>query len=238
MNLLFELFLTIFVFFISCGFGLVIYIKNPRSATHKFFFALSFLIDAYAIVNYLSLHPPLPTAESQLFWIRMVMVVTSFMGPATLLLVSTFPADRILLRLRYLIPLGILATASAVASATSLVFKDLMYVNGSPTPIPGPAIPIFFLDFVGIFLVSFGVIIAKYRQQKGEERMKYLYLLLGVVISFSLTSICTVILVVIFQNSKFVIFGSLAPIILMEFVAYAMIKHNLFDIKIYTGLKN
>ncbi len=229
--LLFEILLSIVVFLISFGLGFVIYIKNRHSATNKLFFLLSFLIDAYIIINYLSLHPPGQTIDSQLFWIRMVMVITSFIGPVTLLLVHTFPEDHISLKLQYLIPIGILTAASAIASATSLVFRDITYVGNSPIPIPGTAIPIFFLDFVGIFLVSFTVLIIRYRRQTGEQKIKYLYLLLGVVISFSLTSIFTVILVVIFKTSNFVLLGSLAPVILMGFIAYAIVKHGLFDIK-------
>lgn len=232
---LLEALISLIIFLFSFGLGLVIYIKSPRNATNKLFFLLSILIDIYIIVNYLSLHPPRPGAENQLFWIRMVMVMTSFIGPITLLLVHTFPREHITLKLRYLIPLGVLMTTSAITSATTLVFKSLEYYGNVPIPIPGAGIPIFFLDFVGLFLVSFTILIVRYRNQIGEEKKKYLYLLLGVVISFSLTSFFTVILVVIFKTSQFVLFGSLAPIILMAFIAYAIVKHGLFDIKIISA---
>lgn len=231
-TLLLEILVSIIIFLISIGLGFIIYVKNSKSSTNKLFFLLSCLIDVYIIINYLSLHPPSETPESQLFWIRMVMIMTSFIAPVTLLLVHTFPGERITLTLRQLIPLGVLTIASATLSATSLVFKTLEYPGGVPVPVPGPAIPVFFLDFVGLFLMSFIVLIRRYSHQIGEERKKYLYLLLGTVISFSLTSLFTVILVVIFKISNFVLFGPLAPVILMAFVAYAIVKHGLFDIQL------
>ena len=229
---LLEVLVSLIIFLFSFGLGLLIYIKNPHNATNKLFFLLSILINIYIVVNYFSLHSAGFGNQNQLFWIRMVMVMTSFIGPVTLLLVHTFPQEHITLKPRYLILLSVLTIASAVASATSLVFKSLEYHNNAPIPIPGPGIVIFFLDFVGLFLVSFGVLIVRYRHQVAEEKKKYLYLLLGVVISFSLTSFFTVILVVIFETSRFVVFGPFAPIILMAFVAYAIVKHGLFDIKV------
>lgn len=229
---LLEILLSVVTLFSAFGIGFIIYIKNRRSATNKLFFLLSLLIDVYIVTNYLSLHPPALTPESQLFWIRMVMVITSFMGPTTLLLVHTFPRERMTLKFWYLIPLVILTAASATASATPLVFKSLAYINAMPIPIPGPAIPIFFLDFVGLFLTSFTILAARYWREQREERKKYLYLLLGVIISFSLTSLFTVIFVVIFQTSQFVFLGPLAPIILIAFIAYAIVKHGLFNIQV------
>lgn len=229
-----EILVSIIIFIISFGLGFAIFIRNPSSSTHKLFFALSFLIDIYIIINYLSLHPPSQTPESQLFWIRMVMVITSLIAPTTLLLVHTFPGERITLKLRYIIAICFLTVVSTSLSATSLIFKSLEYIGKSPIPIPGPAIPIFFLDFVGLFLVSFGVLIFRYRHQRqaSEEKKRYLSLLLGVVISFSFTSFFTVILVVIFKISNFVLFGPMSPVILMAFIAYAMVRHGLFDIKV------
>lgn len=231
-TILLEALVSVIIFLISFGLGFIIYIKNPRSWTNKLFFILSLLIDVYIIVNYLSLHPPIPTAANQLFWIRMVMMLTSFVSPVTLLLVHTFPSERIRMKWFPLILIGILALSSGAASTTSLIFKTLEYPGGHPIPTPGPAIPLFFLDFVGLFLVSFGVLISRYRNQTDKEKGKYLYLLLGTIISFSLTSFFTVIMVVIFQNSSFVLFGPLSPVVLMAFIAYAIVKYGLFDIKI------
>ncbi|KKW42959.1 MAG: Sensor protein resE [Candidatus Magasanikbacteria bacterium GW2011_GWA2_56_11] len=226
-----ELLLGAFTFFVSTYLGVTILHTKPASATHRLFLALAVLIDVYVVVNYLSLHPPGATADSQLFWVRVVMATTSVIGPALVLLVHTFPEDRITLGRRYLAPLFTLMILSVCASLLPLVFTGIEYRDGEPVPIPGPGIVVFLLDFVGLFILSFAILIVKFRRARGEERQKHLHLLLGVLSSFSLMALSTVIFVVVLETSVAVFLGPLYPIILMIFIAYAIARYQLFDIK-------
>lgn len=226
-----ELLLDVLAFTATTILGLVIYFRNQKSWTHRFFFILAILIDCYIIVNYLSLHPPLPTPENQLFWIRVVMFVTSFVGPILVLFVYTFPRDGISMKRRYMIPLIGLMSTSAIAALTPLVFRDIQYPSGEPVPIPGPGILIFFVDFVGLFLLSFAILIYKYRMVSAEEKKQFSALLWGIIWSFSLMGLSTVIFVVILKTSSFVFLGPVFPVILLAFIAYAIVRHRLFNIK-------
>ncbi len=227
----FELWLNIFTFSASTALGISVYLKNRQSWTNRLFMLLALFIDTYITVNYFSLHPPLPTPDNQLFWIRVVMFICSFIGPTLVLLVHTFPQTRVRMRLRYLIPMAGLMLASAAASLSPLVFQSIEYPGGSPVPVPGPGIPIFFLDFIGLFLVSFGILIFRYRRAVGEEKTQYAYFLFGTLISFSLMGISTVIFVVLLKTSAAVFLGPVFPVILMAAMAIAIIRHGLFDMK-------
>lgn len=227
-----ELVLAFVTFLLTTYLGFSVYVQNRKSWTHKLFALLAFLIDIYIVVNFLSLHPPRPTPENQLFWIRMVMFICSFIGPALLLLVHTFPKPKIRLKKKYLIALLILMTASAIASITNLVFKSIEYPAGQPMPIPGAGIPVFFLDFVGLFLVSFVVLIYKYKKAEGIEKEQHLYFLIGVLISFSLMGLLTVVMVVIFKTSVAVFLGPTVSVVLMAFIAYAIVRLGLFNMKV------
>ena len=227
-----EVLLGIFTFLITSYLGGVVYFRNKKSWTSRLFLILTFLINAYILVNYLSLHPPRSTPENQLFWIRVVMFTTSFIGPILILLVHTFPHDSFKLRKRYIAPLLLLMGCSAVASLTSLVFKSLEFPKGEPVPVPGPGIAIFFADFVGLFILSFIIIIIKYRVSFGQEKMQNRLFLLGVVATFSFMAISTVVSVVILKTSAAVFLGPLSSVVLMSFIAYAIFKYHLFDIKI------
>lgn len=227
-----EILLGIFTFLITTYLGVVVFMKNKSSWTSRLFFILSLLIDIYIVVNYLSLHPPQPTAESQLFWIRVVMCVCSFIGPTLLLLVNTFPGDNFKMKKRYLFPTLALMIISASASLSNLVFKSIDFSTGQSLPIPGPGIPIFFIDFVGLFLLSFIILIFKYRRSSGKEKAQVFYFMLGVIATFSFMAVSTVIFVVILKTSATVFLGPLSSVILMLFIAYAIFKYGLFDIKI------
>jgi len=227
-----EILLGIFTFLVTTYLGIVVYVKNSKSLTSRLFLVLSFLIDVYIVVNYLSLHPPHPTPDSQLFWIRIVMFVCSFIGPTLVLLAYAFPYDVKQLKTRYILPLFALMTASAAASLTPLVFQAIDYASGEPVPIPGPGIPIFFLDFVGLFILSFIILIYKYRKFSGKEKAQTSYFLLGVIATFSFMAITTVIFVVILKTSATVFLGPLSSVMLMTFIAYAIFRYQLFDIRI------
>ncbi len=224
--------LGVFTFFITTYLGGLVYVRNYQSWTGRLFLLLSALVDVYIVVNYISLHPLAPTPESQLFWIRVVMFVTSFIGPTLVCLVHTFPQKNFSLPKKFLVPLLCLMLVSAVFSLTPLVFSGITYPNGQPVPVPGPGIPVFFVDFVGMFILSFGILIYKFRRSIGKERSQILYFLLGVVSTFSFMAISTVVAVVVLHSSAGVFLGPVSSVILMTFIAYAIFKYNLFNIKI------
>ncbi|HLC69561.1 MAG TPA: ATP-binding protein [Patescibacteria group bacterium] len=228
----FQIILSFITFFASTSLGIFIYLKDKTSWTNRLYAILTVLVDFYIVVNYISLHPLQPTPESQLFWVRAVMFVCSFIGPTLILLVSTFPGSEFVFKKKHLWPLGILMLVSAAASLLPLVFTSIEYPNGNPVPTPGPGIVVFLLDFVGLFILSFGILIYKFIKSSGAERFKMMLFLLGVLSTFSLMGLMTVIAVVIFKSSAGVFLGPLSFVILTAFVAYAVAKHGLFNIKI------
>jgi signal transduction histidine kinase len=231
-NVNIEILLGIIAFSFNSFLAAAVIFTNSKNSTNRLFFCLAILANAYVIVNFFSLHPPIATPENQLLWIRVVMFTCSFIGPALVLLVHTFPNHSISLKPKFLVPLVILMIASASASLLPLVFSGISYPGGKPVPTPGPGIPIFFLDFVGLFILSFAILIVRYKRAFGEEKARLKLLLLGVIASFSLMGICTVVFVAILKISSFVFLGPIFPVILMSFIAYAIVKHGLFDLKI------
>lgn len=228
----FQIVLGVVTFLLTTYLGCLIFAKNPTSATSKLFIVLAATIDAYIVTNYLSLHPPGGMGESQLFWIRIVMVVTSFIGPVLVMLVHTFPGDRIVMPWRYRIPLIILMLMSALVSMTPYLFTRLEYPGGSPLPKPGPAMPIFFIDFAGLFALSFAILIYRYKKAQGQARVQLRLFLIGVICSFSFMAASALFSIVLFKNSATVFMGPLTSVILMVFIAYAIVRYQLFNIKV------
>lgn len=210
--------------------GLAVYLKDPKSWTSRLFaFFVSILI-AYTIVNPISLHPTPPTSEDQLFWIRMVILVASFIGPTLFLLIHTFPHREITLRRKYIIAIFIIALANAVASLTPLVFESISYPEGQPVPVPGKGIILFVLSFPVMVFSAFGLLIKKYLRAIGEEKVKLFYFLIGIVTTFSLMVLLTITLVVVFKTPAGIFLGPISPLILTGFIAYSIIKHRFLDI--------
>lgn len=230
--MLIELVVTIVTFIFMSLLGLMVLFRNSKSWTNRFFLLLTLTIDLYLVTNYISLHPPDPLPSTQLFWIRVVMAQGSFLGPALFLLVHTFPKDKFQLKPHFLIGILGLAFTSAILSLSPFLFTSIEYPQGKPTPIPGPAIPIFAVDFAGLFLLSFILLIIKFKRAKGIERIQNLYFLSGVIGTFTLMVVSTVFFVVFFKLSDFVFLGPVSSLILIVAVAYTIVKHRFLDIRL------
>lgn len=227
----FELIIVAIVLLANFFLGLIVYVRNPLSWTNRFFVMITFVIGVYAIIDYLSLHPPIDTAASQLFWIRATMAVGAFIGPALFLLVHTFPRNSFSLPKKYLVLVIGSALLTSFLSFTPLIFKAIEYPNGVPLPVPGAGIALYFLDFIGFILLSFGLLIMKYRRSSGVERVRYYFFLLGVVATFTLMFVTTLVSVVILKTSSAVFLGPVSSTILGLFVAYSIVRHQFLDIK-------
>ena len=227
-----ELLIVSLTFLATSFLGLLVFLRNPKSWTSRLFGLLAIVLDGYIITNFFSLHPPYNSTDTQLFWIRMVMFFASFKGPIIFLIVYNFPSDQLKIKAKYLSIVVFLAASSAIASLSPLVFKSIRYVGNQPIPIPGPGIFIFFANFVGFILLSFIIMVLKYRRSKGEEKSQQFYLMWGIFISLALIGITSLVFVVILKSSTFVFLGPLFLVILLAAIAYAIVKHQLFNVKI------
>ena len=226
-----EIILGLGAFVANTYLGLAIFLKNPKSWTNRLFALLALVLNFYIIVNPPSLHPPLGTPENQFFWVRMVIVVASFIGPLLFLLVCTFPKAEITLKKRHLILISALALATAFAAFNSYIFESISYLYGKPIVHPGKGIILFLLDFPLLVIFSFVAIIQKFRKAKGSEKIRLAYFMLGIFGTFSLMVISTVTLVLIFKTAAGIFLGPIFPVILTASVAFAIMRHQFLDIK-------
>lgn len=227
-----EIVLGVSTFLIVSYLGLLVFSHNYKSAANRLFFLLSLVIDTYIVTNYISLHPFGGPGAPQLFWIRVVMMVTSLLGALVLFLVHTFPGERFTMPRKYSIPVLALMLASVIISSTPLLFSRIDYPGGQPLPVFGPGVPIFFAAFPGLFIVSFIILIRKFRRATGHERERLKLFLVGIITTFSFMVIVSFFAVLFFKKSTTVFLGPLSSVILMIFMAYGIVKYQLFNIKV------
>ncbi len=226
-----EIVLGVIVFTATTFIGLTVFMKNPKSWTHRLFLMIAAYIDIYTVSNFLSLHPPLGTPENQLFWIRMVMFFSAFLGPLLVFFAVTFPNIKFRMQKKYLISILLLMIVTAAISLTPLVFKGVGYPNGEPVPIPGPAIALYFVDFIALIALSLIIMVWKYRIASGVERARQAALLFGMVVSFSALAAFTFIFVVFLKTSLTVFLGPAFLLALLASIAYAIARHRFLDIQ-------
>ncbi len=228
----FEIILNTIAFVVIFVFGLAVYFKNPKSHTNILFFLLAIVLDAYIVSTVFALHPIIKTLESNLFWIRMDMFLGSLIAAFLFLLAHTFPKNKINLKTKYLVFTILYTLAMVVISFTPLVFKSVSYPSGSLTPVPHPGsgMIFYFLHIIGYFSLAFIVLIKNYKKSIGQEKVKTLYFLIGIIITFTGMAIVDFLLVLL-GDTSFVFMGPSFPVFLMVLVGIAIVKHQFLDIK-------
>lgn len=227
-----EVILGSIAFIVILAFGLAVYLKNPKSHTNILFFTLALILDAYIISTAVALHPFIKTIENNLFWIRIDMFLGSFIAPVLFLLAHTFPNNKISLSKKWLNITVIYTLIMAVVSFTALVFKSVSYPEGSttPVPVPGAGMPFYFVHIIGYFSASFAILIRRYRKSLGIDKLKRLYFLVGIIMTFTGMAIVDFLLVLL-GNTSLVYMGPIFPVFLMVLVGITIVKHQFLDIK-------
>lgn len=205
--------------------------KNYKSVTNIIFSILAISLTFWSVGNYIAL---LPNSEmTRLFWVRFVMFATTPFGPLIFLLASSFPNTKIYLSKKTWILLLTLTFLSFALSFSPFMFTSLKNnLNGGFDLTPGPAIIIFAINFFVFLFWGFIRLFKKYKKSVGNLKKQYRVFILGIIISFSLMSLTNFVAVVIFRTIQLTFLGPPFTLIMVVFIAYAIVRHGLFDIKV------
>lgn len=208
--------------------GLVVYSKNPRSATNRLFAVLIVTFICWSSVNYTSLHPAL---LPQLMWIRLVMFTAAPLCLMVFLTFTVFPSttmtgSKLIRKLATVYTMFVM-----VLTLTPLVFKGLVVKGGHISPTPNFGIGLFLILAVGLISGGLWNLVTKYRHSTGNLRLQIRFVLVGLAGTFGLIILTDVIFVLAFKISSFVQYSSAFTLIFSGALAYAIIKHRLFDIR-------
>lgn len=208
--------------------GLFTFRKNPNATVNRLFTFLNLQIAIWALANYFSLHDS--STSMTLVWIRLVMFDSSFMGPTIYLFIKAFPKQKLNIKKIYLVGIWLFAIITSIFALSPYMFTSVSITSGNVQPTPGPAIILFAINFIGFLILSFITLVVKFIRSKGLERNQIKFLLLGIIITFSLIAITNFLLVILFKHSSLVAFGPMFSLILIGFTSYAIVKHRLLDI--------
>lgn len=225
----FQIVIVVFTVLTNLLLGLISYRNNPKSITNRLLSIITLIIALWAVANYYSLNSPVE--QQTLFWIRAVMLITSPLGPVLYLFLLAFPRPDLDITKKRLIFILLLIFATATVSLTPWMFSKVE-IDGGIHPTPGPGIILYGTSAIGFLLAGLREIVVKYKKSRGLIKLQLKYLVLGVILTFTLQALTNFILVVVFNFSNFVILGPIFSLILVAFMTYAIVKHRLMDIRL------
>ncbi len=119
-----------------------------------------------------------------------------------------------------------------ITGFTDLIVKNIKFINGDLTIIYGVGM-LPFLGIVFFFMCApLYILFKSYFKFLLKERIKIQYLLVGILIFYSLNIVFNIFLPLVLNIVRFYWIGDYSAIFLLGFTAYAIIKHELFEIKV------
>lgn len=225
-----ELLITLIAGLGNLILGIATYSRNTKSATNKFFALFTFSVATYIVFNYLSLYQD--SFEATVFWVKSVMAVAAIINLTFFLLAITYPNEKVSAKKPLLLILTLLTLGLILLTPTNLIFSEIEISNGHITPTPGVAMPLFLIHTLGLLGGGFYKMFKNYKSSTGVEKSQHKIFFLGAALMFSLVLFSNVFLVLIFNITMFVNLLPIYILIFTAFVSYAIIQHELFDLKV------
>lgn len=209
--------------------GLLVYVKNQQAAMNRYFLGLTSVLSLWSIANYLSTHP---VFFSQLYLVRFVLFCAALLNLMVMLTFLAFPAANIPEKYRSRVKWSVgLSVVIAFLMLTPIAFRSLRVVNGHTSPEVEPGIVLLLLQTLILLGGSVIGIIRRLRTARGKAKDQLHLVLLGLAGTFGLILISNFLLVVLFNVSALVPLGPAFTLVFSFSFAYAIIKHQLFNIR-------
>ena len=212
----------------------IIYRNKEKKISNKIFFFLIVSATVWIFANLVANLACSNINVNLLLWNRLSLLGPAFLPLLLILFSSSFPENKIEIKPPYIWLLS-LATLFIVAFIpTSLNVKTVEIINAQNCQInfvPGPL-----YTFISIYLffgiiVTAWILIKKYIKAEFNEKKQIKFILIGLV-SSALMGLLVSAVLPIFGYSQLITIGPATTLILIGFAAYAIIKHQLLDIRL------
>jgi signal transduction histidine kinase len=215
---------------INLSLGFVVWARGRKNTLNALYslVAMSVASWCFSVIPFRSAVDPVES----LFWCKILYVSPISIVTSFLFFNFTFLSRERSSRLYHLLPLlpalGILGLTLWPAMVIQQVIQS---ASGEKQIVFGPAYPIYFIFIIAYFCWSFIILSKQYFNSSGISRMQIRYVFFGTFISANLGMITNLILPTlgIFSLNWL---GQILTIIMSSFIAYAIVRYRLLDIKI------
>ena len=225
-----EFFILIVAVTVGVFLAVAVYAQKPKSATNKIFFLLSiattfWLISAYSIkVSFF--------ADAQLLLTRLAIFFAAPMSALFFLLAYTLPDEKMRLG-KNAFYLTVFSTILMMAlNISRYAFTGVTVVDGKVSPLAG--IGIFPFAFISTLFSVLAVyfLFKKSVGTKTREKQQATFMLVGILLFLALVISTVLVPILLFNSGAFLPLLPAYTLLFLGMTAYAIVKHNLFSIKI------
>ena len=217
------------IIFLLIFLSIVIYRNNKQNKSNKYFslFILSIVLWVFALL----LSDTTKNYEVALFWSKMAIIGPAFIIYFFLLFSKVFPRGEGDFNKKYKFLLIAPAIIIIILSPTRYNIEDIIIRDWGAEAAAGQLYLFLFLYYLSYLILSFYILIKKYRRAINLLRVQIRYLFLGMGIS-SILGLTTNLVFLFFNINQFTFFGPISMLFFIGFTSYAILKYRLMDIKV------
>lgn len=215
------------VVFLNLILGFFVISQNFKSLNNRFFSVLSFIGAVWAFANFMTGMYPSP------FWLEATYALGALLVATGLIWVSVI-AERVFNKKEALLIVAIATFFFINSFRDGFIAQhyDAIYIGGVFTGKPGFGLVVYTLFYLlGAFLILWKLFVASKKSKEIERGLQLKSIFYGSLITLIITAITSFILPS-FSIFNFSGLDSVGFIIFLSFIAYAITKHHLFNIKV------
>jgi signal transduction histidine kinase len=214
----------------NLGLSILVFARNSASLVNRLFAVTVFFVSVWIFANGM-LHTFADTSTG-LRWASLTFAAASLIPATFLAFAVTFPSRRDVKGNRSVaafVGLGIaffgLAFSGMVVESAHVTDKGLKLTYGV-------LYPVFALYVVAGFGTSFVILGKKYRRLRGAERLRMRYLFAGTFLAVAGGATTNLLIPLAMRTSRFNLLGPLFTVFAVTFIAHAVVRHRLMDIRL------
>ncbi len=228
--LIYQIELPLLLFALAANFSLLyaVFRYAPKDKARLIFCYFVLAQFFWVSANYYNFHAP---KETFLLSVRFTLFFATFHALTFFLFINSFHEKlyKFSKKLTHLVSYA--AVMIALLTLTPYIFSELKYTPSGLSPSIGPGMPFFGLFIAFCVGAGFFALLAKYKKAERLQKLQIQYLGLGLFITILLVVVFSFLNFVIFGHTSTVKFGHLYTLPFVIFTSYAMIRHQLLDVK-------
>ncbi|MEX2014664.1 MAG: ATP-binding protein [Candidatus Saccharimonadales bacterium] len=228
MNLI-DLFILVAASLANIGIGLVLLLKNPNDTMNRAFALLITALVGLSTANFLTTIASAPNTE--FMSVEAILLFVVLQHTFFVLFASRFPDNRSNLSKKLINRYIFLSTIVFLAGIFPGYFVGYTEDQGSIVLNPSPLIGLFMIHTVISIVIGIRILMHKHKHSRGLTRDQFRFVILASGILLFIAPVSNFLLPALLNIKTFVPFAPIYPLAFSTLIAYAIVKHHLFDIK-------
>jgi signal transduction histidine kinase len=220
------MFVVLLVVVLNIVLGLLIFVRNAKATTNRLFLLLTVMATLWCIASFLT---DSANQTDRLAWGRLAFMFPVLFSVCLALLARVFPVN-LKTSWRYLSVIVAAGLLNAAICLTPLVVSGAYFEGDTTKLVPGPLYGLFIVIEILLFAAAGASFLQARKLANSSQKSQANFVAIGISVGFVVALACNALLPLVNLNDA-VKYGPLGTIFFVAATAYAIVRHQLFDIR-------